>query len=107
MRLRDRPGRRKPAGLRQGHRRENGAAGQHRILRGREIAGDFPKTALIPTTAGTGSEATKFTVITDSAGGAKLLLKGDALLPDVAIVDPAFTLSQPPALTAYTGMDRA
>jgi alcohol dehydrogenase class IV len=72
---------------------------------GREISGDFPKTVLIPTTAGTGSEATKFTVITDSAGGAKLLLNGDALLPDVAIVDPQFTASQPPALTAYTGMD--
>ncbi len=72
---------------------------------GREIVGDFPKMALIPTTAGTGSEATRFTVITDSAKGAKLLLRGDALLPDLAIVDPAFTLSAPPALTAYTGMD--
>jgi alcohol dehydrogenase class IV len=72
---------------------------------GREIIGDFPKLALIPTTAGTGSEATKFTVITDSGKGAKLLLKGDGLLPDLAVVDPALTLSAPPALTAATGMD--
>lgn len=72
---------------------------------GREIAGDFPKMALIPTTAGTGSEATRFTVITDREKGAKLLLRGDALLPDLAIVDPAFTLPAPPALTAHTGMD--
>ena len=72
---------------------------------GREIAGDFPKMALIPTTAGTGSEATRFTVITDSKKGAKLLLRGDALLPDLAVVDPALTLTAPPALTAATGMD--
>ena len=72
---------------------------------GREIAGDFPKMALIPTTAGTGSEATRFTVITDRAKGAKLLLRGDGLLPNLAIVDPLFTLSAPPALTAHTGMD--
>ncbi len=72
---------------------------------GREIEGDLPRMALIPTTAGTGSEATKFTVITDSVKGAKLLLKGDCLLPDLAVVDYTLTLSVPPALTAFTGMD--
>ncbi len=75
------------------------------VLAGKEIAGNFPPVALIPTTAGTGSEATKFTVITDAARGAKLLLRGDALLPQIAIVDPAFTISAPAKLTAYTGMD--
>ncbi len=74
-------------------------------LAGKEIKGDFPPMALIPTTAGTGSEATKFTVITDAEKGAKLLLRGDALLPKIAIVDPAFTRSAPAKLTAYTGMD--
>ncbi len=72
---------------------------------GQEIAADVPPFALIPTTSGTGSEATKYTVITDSATNAKLLLKGDVLLPQLAIVDYTLTMSMPPKLTAYTGMD--
>lgn len=72
---------------------------------GQEIAADVPPMALIPTTAGTGSETTKFTVITDHEHGAKLLLKGDALLPKLAIVDYTYTLSAPAGLTAATGMD--
>ena len=72
---------------------------------GKEIQAQLPPFALIPTTAGTGSEATKFTVITDHVGGAKLLLKGDALLPNIAVVDYTFTLSAPKSLTAATGMD--
>ncbi len=72
---------------------------------GREISGKLPPLALIPTTAGTGSEATRFAVITDSKKGAKLLLRGDALIPALAVVDHTFTLSAPPALTAYTGID--
>jgi alcohol dehydrogenase class IV len=72
---------------------------------GREIAVKVPPMALIPTTAGTGSEATKFTVITNHATGAKLLLKGEALLPRLAIVDYTYMFSAPPALTAATGMD--
>ena len=72
---------------------------------GREIEGDFAPLVLIPTTAGTGSEATKYTIITESKEGAKLLLKGNVLLPKIAIVDYTFTLSAPPSLTAATGMD--
>lgn len=72
---------------------------------GREIEADLPPFALIPTTAGTGSEATKYTVITDRQTSAKLLLKGDALLPRLAIVDYTLTVSMPARLTAYTGMD--
>lgn len=72
---------------------------------GKEIAGDFPRMALIPTTAGTGSEATKFTIITDEAADVKMLLKGDALLPQVAVVDPVLTQTAPPSVTAATGMD--
>ncbi len=72
---------------------------------GEEISGVFLPFVLIPTTAGTGSEATRFTVITDSERGVKMLLKGDALLPDLAIVDAAYSVSSPPSITAATGMD--
>lgn len=72
---------------------------------GAEIEGDFPPMVLIPTTAGTGSEATKFTVITDTERGVKRLLKGDALIPDLAIIDPDHTISSPRQVTAATGMD--
>jgi alcohol dehydrogenase class IV len=69
------------------------------------IEGDFPPIVLIPTTAGTGSEATKFTIITDSVRDVKMLLKGEALLPDLAIVDSKLSLSTPKNITAATGMD--
>ena len=72
---------------------------------GKEIRGPFPPMVLIPTTAGTGSEATKFTIITDAKKKIKMLLKGDDLIPDVAIVDPDFTKTSPPDITASTGMD--
>lgn len=72
---------------------------------GREIKGQFPPMVLIPTTAGTGSETTKFTIITDTKKGIKMLLKGDDLLPKLAIVDPVFTWKAPKQITAATGMD--
>lgn len=72
---------------------------------GREIDGDFPPTVLIPTTAGTGSEATKFTIITDTEKDVKMLLKGDSLLPELAVLDYSLTMSSPKSVTAATGMD--
>lgn len=72
---------------------------------GKEIVGEFPPMVLIPTTAGTGSETTKFTIITDTKKDVKMLLKGDALLPDVAVVDAVFTMTAPKSVTAATGMD--
>lgn len=72
---------------------------------GKTIEGYFPPLVLIPTTAGTGSEATKFTVITDSKRNIKMLLKGDALLPALAIIDSKFSMSAPKGVTAATGMD--
>lgn len=72
---------------------------------GKEIKGVFPPLVLIPTTAGTGSEATKFFVYTDTKTDAKLLLKGDALLPELAIVDFNYTISSPVGITVATGMD--
>ncbi|PRR84493.1 iron-containing alcohol dehydrogenase [Clostridium vincentii] len=69
------------------------------------MEGNFPPLVLIPTTAGTGSEATKFTIITDSKKNIKMLLKGEALLPDLAIIDSKFSMTAPKGVTAATGMD--
>ncbi|MBQ1598140.1 MAG: iron-containing alcohol dehydrogenase [Candidatus Weimeria sp.] len=72
---------------------------------GKEITGHLPPIVAIPTTAGTGSETTCFTVVTDTERGIKLLLKGDALVPDLAVLDPAFSLGMPAKVTAGTGLD--
>lgn len=72
---------------------------------GKEITGEILPLTAIPTTAGTGSEATKFTVITDSEKGIKMLLKGDVLVPKLAIVDSSFTVGAPKSVTSATGLD--
>lgn len=72
---------------------------------GKTITGKMPPMVAIPTTAGTGSEATQYTIITDSRKGIKMLLKGDVLVPDIAIIDPEFTISSPKSITAATGLD--
>ena len=59
----------------------------------------------IPTTAGTGSEATRFTIITDEANDEKMLCAGLAYLPTLAVVDYMLTLTKPLRLTADTGID--
>lgn len=59
----------------------------------------------IPTTAGTGSEVTRYTIITDTKRDVKMLITSPFLLPQRAIVDPLLTLSMPRGLTAATGID--
>jgi len=59
----------------------------------------------IPTTSGTGAEATWAIVLTDTAEQRKLGLGSRENLPDMAIVDPLFTANLPPRLTADTGLD--
>lgn len=63
------------------------------------------KFVAIPTTSGTGSEVTSFSVITDNSKGIKYPLVSDDMLPDVAILDTQFVKSVPPSIVADTGMD--
>lgn len=63
------------------------------------------KFIAIPTTSGTGSEVTKFAVITDPETETKYPLVDDGMLPDVAILDAELTKSVPRSITADTGMD--
>jgi acetaldehyde dehydrogenase/alcohol dehydrogenase len=59
----------------------------------------------IPTTSGTGSEVTSFSVITDKAANVKYPLADYELTPDVAIIDPQFVMTVPKHITADTGLD--
>lgn len=59
----------------------------------------------IPTTSGTGAEATKNAVISDVSAGYKASFRSDRLLARVALVDPELTLGLPQNVTAWSGMD--
>lgn len=59
----------------------------------------------IPTTSGTGSEVSKFAVVSDPVHAAKYPLVSNDLLPDGAILDAGLVLTVPPAVTADTGID--
>lgn len=60
---------------------------------------------VIPTTAGTGSEVTQFTIITDTTRNVKMLIASPYVLPRIALVDPLMTLTMPQEITAATGLD--
>jgi len=60
---------------------------------------------VVPTTAGTGSEATQAAVIMNIEKKMKMLFPSPRLYPDVAILDPRMTQTMPPHITAATGMD--
>lgn len=64
----------------------------------------WPVIAL-PTTAGTGAEATRNAVISAESHAAKKSLRADGLMPAVAIIDPELTVSSPPWVTAHAGLD--
>ncbi len=59
----------------------------------------------IPTTAGTGAEVTRNSVLASTQHRVKVSLRSPTMLPELAIVDPELTYSMPPSLTASTGLD--
>jgi alcohol dehydrogenase class IV len=59
----------------------------------------------IPTTAGTGAEVTRNSVLASTEHRVKVSLRSPTMLPDLAVVDPELTYSMPPSLTASTGLD--
>ena len=65
----------------------------------------IPPLFAIPTTAGTGSEATIAAVITDEETNYKCSINDLHLIPSYAVLDPSLTLGLPKSITAYTGMD--
>ena len=86
-----------------------GICGAHRGQYRELLTGEIPirdKAApliAIPTTAGTGSEATHFAVV--YVGGQKYSVAHANVLPDYAIIDPNLTANLPPSITAHTGLD--
>jgi alcohol dehydrogenase class IV len=78
-------------------------------MRDYKVPNDIPRIGLpivaVPTTAGTGSEVTRFTVVSDTETDEKMLIAGLACCPTAAIVDFELTLSMPLRLTADTGID--
>lgn len=65
----------------------------------------IPPLVAVPTTAGTGSEATQYTIITDTKSDVKMLIGSPYLIPTIAVVDPLYTMSVPASVTAATGID--
>lgn len=75
------------------------------LLTGTPVPGRGLPTVLIPTTAGTGAEATPNSIILVPERSLKIGIVSPHLLPDAVILDPLLTLGLPPAVTASTGMD--
>ena len=75
------------------------------VGRGRILENPAAPILAIPTTSGTGSEVTKNSVLAEPRAGVKASIRSPLLLPRIALVDPALTLSLPPLETAATGLD--
>lgn len=70
-----------------------------------QVVHALPPYVAINTTAGTASEMTRFTIITNTSNHVKMAIVDWRVTPDVAINDPVLMIDMPPALTAATGMD--
>lgn len=65
----------------------------------------LPPMVMVPTTAGSGSEVSQFSIIVDSARKVKMAIISKSLIPDIAIIDPQTLMTKDQQLTANTGMD--
>ena len=75
-----------------------------------KISGKFPgkefkRVIAVPTTAGTGSEVTPYSNVVDRAANVKRLIADRQIIPRMALIDPSYGRSMPPALTATTALD--
>jgi alcohol dehydrogenase len=70
-----------------------------------EVVVPGPPLICIPTTAGTSADVSQFAIITDTTRQVKIAIISKTLVPDVALIDPATTVTMPAELTAATGMD--
>lgn len=75
------------------------------IFRGKPISTKGVPFAAVPTTAGSGAEATTNAVLTDTEQGTKASIRSDSFLAELVVLDPVLTCSAPPAVTAASGMD--
>jgi alcohol dehydrogenase class IV len=75
------------------------------IGRGQPLTQASAPCIAIPTTAGTGAEVTRNSVLASTEHKVKVSLRSPTMLPDLAVIDPELTVSMPPSLTAGTGMD--
>jgi len=70
-----------------------------------EVTVPGPPLICIPTTAGTSADVSQFSIITDTPRGVKIAIISKSVVPDIALIDPATTLTMSLELTAATGMD--
>jgi alcohol dehydrogenase class IV len=70
-----------------------------------KVPNPIPPLVIIATTAGTGTEITKFTIIADTEKDVKMLIGTPFCIPTIAVSDPMLTISLPPKGTAATGID--
>ncbi len=75
------------------------------IGRGKALTRPAAPCVAIPTTAGTGAEVTRNSVLTSTEHERKVSLRSPTMLPDLAVVDPELTYSLPPSITASAGLD--
>lgn len=73
--------------------------------KGKEVEKEGIPFIAVPTTAGTGSEITNNAVLINKKENVKLSIRGDSMIAKVSLFDPILTVSMPPKITAYTGMD--